>query len=107
MRKLLVITVLFTALVGFSLAGCQSSAKRCGGACAGKGCATKQCGTKQCAGKATATACQACAKGKAGEATWCESCKVGYVDSKKVACKSCYLAKTGGPACAHCAAKAN
>ena len=97
MRKLLLITVLFTALVGFSLAGCQSSAKRCGGgACGGKGC---------CAVKATTPACQACAKGKAGEAVWCDSCKAGYVDSKKVACKGCFLAKTGGPACPACAAK--
>lgn len=105
MKRLLLITVLFTALVGLSLAGCQSSAKRCDGACAGKSCA-KTC-TKACSSKAAATGCQACAKGKAGEAAWCDSCKVGYVDSKKVACKGCFLAKTGGPACAHCAAKAN
>ena len=102
MRKLLVITVLFTALVGFSLAGCQSLGRSCGGPCGGKGCASGTCPIK-----ATASGCQACAKGKAGEAAWCESCKAGYVDSQKVACKGCFLAKTGGPACVNCAPKAN
>ena len=102
MRKLLLITVLFTALVGLSLAGCQSSAKRCGGACDGRGC-----GSGACPIKATTPGCKACAKGKAGEAAWCDSCKVGYVDAKKVACRGCFLAKTGGPACAACAAKSN
>ena len=48
--------------------------------------------------------CEACAKGKSGEATWCESCSKGYVDGKAVKCKGCYKAKAaeGGEPCAAC-----
>jgi hypothetical protein len=54
-----------------------------------KGCSDKDCA---CAGKDTAesgkVAC-VCARGKAGEPTWCEACDVGYVDGKKAGCPGC------------------
>ena len=97
------LTIAFVGLAGFATIGCQSSGWRCGGGA----CGARPCGSKACALKATSTACPACAKGKAGEAVWCDSCKVGYVDGKKIACKGCFVAKTGGPACEVCAAKNN
>lgn len=48
-----------------------------------------------------AQACS-CAKGKAGESVWCDACGHGYVEGKKVACKGCYDAKSGGEACTDC-----
>jgi len=53
---------------------------------------------------ADATAC-ACEKGKAGEAVWCTAHRVGYFEKQQVACEGCLAEKTGGPACATCAAK--
>lgn len=45
-------------------------------------------------------ACTSCAKGKKGEATWCEGCKVGFIDGKKVECKTCFEHKANkGEAC--------
>jgi len=44
---------------------------------------------------ASASACEMCAKGKAGESVWCDGCEAGYVDSAKVSCASCYAGKTG------------
>ena len=101
--RYLLLTIAFAGLVGFAIAGCQSPGSRCGGGA----CGAKACGSKACALKAKAAACAACAKGKAGKAVWCDSCKAGYVDGKKVACKGCFVAKTGGPACKVCAAKKN
>ena len=54
---------------------------------------------------APATECAACAKGAKGESVWCDACAQGFVAGEKVTCKGCYAAKTGGPACATCAAK--
>jgi hypothetical protein len=49
---------------------------------------------------ADAHKCAGCAKGKSGEAAWCEGCKVGYVDGKKIGCKTCYEHKASkGEAC--------
>ncbi len=48
------------------------------------------------------TACETCAKGKAGDAIWCENCTKGYVDGAETACKDC-VAKNG--MCDACAAK--
>jgi hypothetical protein len=49
---------------------------------------------------AEAHKCAGCAKGKSGDATWCEGCKVGYADGKKVSCKTCYEHKVNkGEAC--------
>lgn len=50
-------------------------------------------------------ACEACAKGQAGESVWCDHCGAGFVGGQKVTCKGCYVAKTGGPACPKCAGK--
>lgn len=52
------------------------------------------------------TACETCAKGKAGEAVWCESCSVGFHDSKKIKCQGCFDKLTGktDKDCASCAA---
>ncbi len=45
-------------------------------------------------------ACEACAKGKAGEDVFCAECKAGYVGGDNVtACAGCFAAKTGGPDC--------
>ncbi|RMG17029.1 MAG: hypothetical protein D6731_04870 [Planctomycetota bacterium] len=61
------------------------------------------CASKQAAGDDAAAPACVCEKGKQGENVWCESCKVGYVDGKKVKCQDCYKAKTGqGPACTKC-----
>jgi len=44
--------------------------------------------------------CEACKKGKAGETTWCDSCKLGYKDGKIIKCKTCYQhASEGGDPC--------
>ncbi len=101
--KHLLLTIAFVGLIGFVVAGCQSTGRRCGGGA----CGAKPCASGVCPKKAQAPGCAACAKGKAGEAVWCGSCKAGYVDGNKVACHGCFLAKTGGPACKACAAKTN
>ena len=52
-----------------------------------------------------ANECADCARGKAGESIWCESCEKGYVSGKPVEtkCKKCFVAMTGGPPCEGCA----
>jgi hypothetical protein len=56
------------------------------------------------AAAAEASGCGSCAKGKSGEATWCDHCGVGYVEGEKVACKGCFKSKTGSAApCGGCA----
>jgi hypothetical protein len=49
--------------------------------------------------------CKACYEGKSGKATWCESCGVGYVDGQKTACKGCVQAAAEGTECEACAGK--
>lgn len=39
--------------------------------------------------------CEACKKGKAGETTWCDHCKAGFVKGEKVTCESCFKGKSG------------
>ena len=51
--------------------------------------------------------CQACKTGMAGGTVWCDHCNAGFIAGKKTGCERCYLAATGGPACAKCAAKKN
>ncbi|MHC4943137.1 MAG: hypothetical protein ACYTG7_08985 [Planctomycetota bacterium] len=51
---------------------------------------------------AKAGGCPSCAEMKAAGTGWCDGCGVGMVDGKKTECKDCYVAKTGGPACAKC-----
>ncbi|MBI4229938.1 MAG: hypothetical protein HY608_03800 [Planctomycetes bacterium] len=46
-------------------------------------------------GGAQATGCPMCARGKAGEAVWCQGCGAGYVGSEKITCRGCYDARTG------------
>ncbi len=47
---------------------------------------------------AETSGCGSCAKGKSGDATWCDHCSVGYVEGKKIACKGCFKSKTGSEA---------
>lgn len=54
-----------------------------------------------------ASSCDSCAKGKAGETVWCAHCNSGYHAGEKVACESCYKAKTEGTACTSCPASAD
>jgi nitrate/TMAO reductase-like tetraheme cytochrome c subunit len=54
---------------------------------------------------ASTPACASCATGKSGGTAWCKSCNMGFVKGKKVMCRACYVAKTGGAACAVCAKK--
>jgi hypothetical protein len=51
-------------------------------------------------------ACESCAKGKAGETVWCESCSAGFHDSKKIKCQGCFDKLSGktDKDCASCAA---
>lgn len=86
MRRMLFAAAVL-GLLSFGLAGCENT----------------ESGTHTSAN--TATGCATCAKGKAGEAVWCEGCDAGYVSGTKTKCKGCYTAKTGGPACAACEAK--
>jgi hypothetical protein len=83
-------SLLFVALLlvsfGFGLTGCKSS--------------------EPAADAAPAAECS-CDQGKAGEATWCEACDKGFVDSEAVKCKGCYDKKTGAAeTCEGCDAKA-
>ena len=54
---------------------------------------------------ADATECASCAKGKSGEAVWCDHCGVGYVEGAKVGCAGCFKSKTeeGATPCEGCA----
>ena len=40
-------------------------------------------------------ACESCAKGKAGETVWCDGCKAGYHDGKKMKCQGCFDKASG------------
>ncbi len=45
----------------------------------------------------------ACAKGKSGEAVWCDHCGVGYAEGNKVKCQGCWKQKADGTPCTGCA----
>jgi len=49
-----------------------------------------------------ATGCETCKSMMASGDGWCDSCSKGMVKGAEVACKGCYGAKTGGPACTTC-----
>ena len=51
-------------------------------------------------------ACESCAKGKSGEAVWCDHCGAGYVEGKKIKCEGCWKAKAEGTECTSCAKQA-
>lgn len=86
MRHLL-LTLALAGLLGFAVVGCSKNGGCCGAG--GTCCATPSAGCE-------------CGLGMDGKDGWCNDCGVGYVDGKKVECKGCYIAKTGGPACPKC-----
>ena len=47
----------------------------------------------------------ACREGMAGGTAWCDKCQMGFVNGEKVACKGCYVEKTGGAPCPMCSGK--
>jgi hypothetical protein len=53
------------------------------------------------------TACN-CAKAAEGGSSWCDHCKVGHHEGKKMSCKDCYMKATGASDkdCESCAKKA-
>ncbi len=55
----------------------------------------------------TGHACTACKKINMTSAGtgWCDHCNAGFVDGKKVSCKKCVRAVTGGAACDACTPK--
>ena len=79
----------FLLVLMFVVAGCNSDSKQ----------------SVAARDTASTPACAPCATGKSGGTAWCKSCNTGFVKGKKVRCQPCYVAKTGGPACAACAKK--
>jgi len=63
-------------------------------------------GVAGCASEpASQPACE-CAKGKAGESTWCFACRKGYDKGRTTECANCYETMlAGGGKCSACAAK--
>lgn len=88
-------------LVSFAIVGIFAFfATACGGA------APQLEAAAEAATPETHVGCEACTKGMAGETVWCDHCNAGFVEGKKVTCKTCFDHTTaGGPACEDCAKK--
>ncbi len=84
-----------TSAAGATGTSGTAGAKACDESCKESGACSEKCkesGSSCCDKEKVAEAASAvcaCAKGKAGEPVWCESCKKGYVDGKEVCCPSC------------------
>jgi len=95
--RAITICLLVAGLLAVTLGGC--------GKCEEKATETpsaKPSGTP--AMETTAAAC-VCEAGKKGGTVWCPGCDVGYVKGEKTACKNCFAAAQGGPACETCSEK--
>ncbi|MCI0651368.1 MAG: hypothetical protein L0Z55_05750 [Planctomycetes bacterium] len=100
--RVLCLSLFVAGLAMFAMAGC---AHKSGSTSDTPG--SSKSASASSSGKATGTdpagACQACAKGLAGEPAWCDAHNRGFDESgKELKCKGCYVASTGGPACKTC-----
>jgi hypothetical protein len=93
--RTITICLLVAGLVAVTLGGCGKSEEK----------ATETPGAGPAGGpemKMTTDAACICEEGKKGGTVWCPGCDVGYVKGEKTACKNCFAAAQGGPACETC-----
>ncbi len=88
------IRILFVALLTFA-ASSNAMAMDCGD-CPGDKAENHEHGADHAdhAKKGEAAPCN-CAKGKAGETVWCDGCKAGYHEGKKMKCEGCFNKASG------------
>ena len=89
-----IVRILFVALLALTAGTSDAVADcgNCGDAAHAEG--AEEAGHHDKAKAGDKAAC-ACSKAKDGGSAWCDHCKVGHHDGKKIKCEGCYKKATG------------